>query len=67
MPPVLPLRTAQRDTLLGYYRRHTDAAIRHRAHIILMLAEGYPWSLITSVLFCSESTITRSSLLNVAN
>jgi transposase len=33
--------------------------MRLRAHIILMLAEGHPWSLITAVLFCSASTIAH--------
>jgi putative transposase len=59
MPPSLLMRAAQRKTLLRYYRRHSDPAVRQRAHIILMLAEGYPWSLITSALFCSSRTIDR--------
>ena len=57
MPSSLSLRPAQRDTLLRYYRRHPEAATRLRAHIILMLAEGHPWSLIGAVLYCSARTI----------
>jgi len=33
--------------------------MRMRAHIILMLADGYPWSLIGSVLYCSARTINH--------
>jgi transposase len=57
MPSSLSLRTAQRKTLFCYYRRHSDPAVRLRAHVLLMLAEGQPWSLITSVLYCSTRTI----------
>lgn len=57
MEPTLSLRTAQRNTLLDYYRHHADPAVRLRAHIILMLAAGHPWSLITAALFCSARTV----------
>src|SRR5262245_45879441 len=57
MAPPLSLRAAQRNTLLRYYRRHPDAETRLRAHIILMLTEGHPWSLIESILYCSSRTI----------
>jgi transposase len=33
--------------------------VRLRAHIILLLAAGHPWSLIIAVLFCSSATIAR--------
>jgi transposase len=33
--------------------------MRLRTHIILMLADGYPWSLIGSVLYCSSRTINH--------
>ncbi len=33
--------------------------MRLRAHIILLLADGYAWALITAVLFCSTATIAR--------
>ena len=53
------LQEADRQTLLQYYRRHPDSAIRLRAHIILLLAAGYPWMVIASMLFCSTRTISR--------
>jgi transposase len=59
MPSTLEVRPAQRVALLHQYRRHADPAVRQRAHIILMLADGHPWSLIESVLFCSSRTIDR--------
>lgn len=49
----------QHKILLDYYRRHPDPAIRLRAHIILLLAAGYSWSLVSAVLFCSTQTIAR--------
>jgi putative transposase len=49
----------ERKTLLRYCRRSTDPALRQRAHIILLLAEGHTWALIASVLFCSTRTIAR--------
>jgi putative transposase len=30
-----------------------------RAHIILLLADGHPWSLIAKLLLCSTATIAR--------
>src|SRR5262245_7859958 len=49
----------ERQTLLHYCRRSADPALRQRAHIILLLAQGYTWALIASVLFCSTRTIAR--------
>jgi putative transposase len=49
----------ERKTLLDHCRRSTDPALRLRAHIILLLAEGHTWTLIASVLFCSTRTIAR--------
>jgi putative transposase len=48
-----------RKTLLAYYRAHPDPSIRLRSHIILLLADGHSWSLLTTVLFCSTATIAR--------
>ena len=53
------LQDADRKTLLKYYRKHPDPAIRLRSHIILLLATGYPWMVIASMLFCSTRTISR--------
>jgi transposase len=44
---------------LDYYRAHPDPAVRLRAHIILLLAQGYAWRVISGVLFCSSRTIAR--------
>src|SRR5262245_54330969 len=30
-----------------------------RAHVVPMLADGYSWSMVGSVLYCSSSTISR--------
>src|SRR4051794_13183032 len=56
---ALTLRPTQRNALLYHYRRHPDPAVRLRAHIILMVAERQPWSLIRSALFCSTRTIAN--------
>lgn len=59
MRSTISLRPQQRNALLDYYRRDADPAVRLRAHILLLLDEGYAWSLISAVLFCSSRTIDR--------
>ena len=59
MEGAVVLRGRQRPALLELYRSSPDPALRLRAHIILLLSEGYPWALITAVLFCSSATIDR--------
>ena len=59
MEANLTLRGCQRHRLMALYRGSTDPAVRLRAHILLLLADGHPWSLITAVLFCSPATIAR--------
>jgi transposase len=59
MRPSLSLKPTQRKTLLRYYHRHPDPALRQRAHIILVLAAGHPWRRITSVLYCSDDKIAH--------
>jgi putative transposase len=59
MGSAIALKTRERKTLLHYYRRHPDPALRLRAHIVLMLADGHPWSLITTTRYCSTRTIDR--------
>jgi transposase len=49
----------QRKTLLHLYRHHADPEVRHRAHILLLLADGYTWQTIAAVLYTSTSTIAR--------
>jgi transposase len=53
------LTSAERQDLLDQYRRSADPAVGHRAHILLLLADGHPWATIAAVLFCSTSTISR--------
>lgn len=48
-----------RKALLDYYRRDPDPQVRLRAHILLLLADGYNWATITAVLFTSPDTIAR--------
>ncbi len=55
----ITLHADERKTLLDYYRRHPDPSVRLRTHIILLLADGHAWSLLTTVLFCSTATIAR--------
>jgi putative transposase len=57
-PSITPL-IRQRKTLLHLYRHHADAQVRHRAHLLLLLADGYTWQTIAAVLFTSTSTIAR--------
>ncbi len=49
----------QRKTLLHLYRHHADPEVRHRAHVLLLLADGYTWQTIAAVLYTSTSTIAR--------
>ncbi len=55
----ITLTTDERSTLVDYLRQHPDPQLRLRAHIVLLLAEGYTWALIGAVLFCSSRTISR--------
>ena len=59
MNPGIRLKASERATLLDYYRRDADPALRLRAHLILLLDQERPWALITAVLFCSTRTIAR--------
>lgn len=59
MEGSIRLSTKERKTLLNYYRKSNDPAIRLRAHVLLLLDDGYPWNAIQSVLYTSPSTIAR--------
>jgi putative transposase len=59
MDGSIRLREDERNDLLDHYRRAPDPAVRLRAHIILLLADGYAWATIVAVLFTSSSTIRR--------
>src|SRR5947207_12756069 len=57
--PSISLTADDRNTLLDYYRSDPDPQVCLRAHILLLLAEGYPWAAVAAVLFTSPSTIAR--------
>ena len=59
MSTSITLTAQDRNALLGCYRRDADPRLRTRAHIALLLADGYPWALIAALLFTSSSTIDR--------
>lgn len=62
MDGSIVLSSSQRKRLLEIYRgkeANVPAEARLRAHIVLLLAEGHPWSLIQRMLFCSSATIDR--------
>jgi transposase len=59
MDGSIRLQEDERNDLLDHYRRAPDPAVRLRAHIILLLADGYAWATIVAVLFTSTSTIRR--------
>jgi putative transposase len=53
------LTPGDRNTLLSHYRHGPDPAVRLRAHIVLLLADGVPWATIAALLYPSASTIAR--------
>src|SRR5688572_27996048 len=59
MSSTISLSAEERKTLLHLYRRAPTPAVAHRAHILLLLADGYSWDTIAAVLFTSASTIAR--------
>jgi putative transposase len=59
MDGSIRLRAAERKAALNVLRRGTDPELRLRAHILLLLNAGQPWTLIVAVLFTSTATINR--------
>lgn len=59
MDGSIVLRGRQRNDLLELYRTSREPQVRLRAHVVLLLAEGYTWAVIAAVLFCSTATIAR--------
>src|SRR5215470_262090 len=55
----LRITARERQALLEQYRKGAHERVRLRAHIILLLAEGWSWAMIAGVLFCSTRTIAR--------
>jgi putative transposase len=59
MDGSIQLRSEERKSLLLQVRRGTDPQQRLRAHVLLLLADGWTWNVIVAVLFTSSSTINR--------
>src|SRR5215467_8896849 len=61
MDGSIVLGSSQRKRLLDIYRgkEAVSANVRLRAHIVLLLSRGDPWSVIAAMLFCSTATISR--------
>jgi hypothetical protein len=59
MDRSIVLSKAEHKRLLALYRKQLGPQVRLRAHILLLLAAGHPWSLTTAVLFCSAATVAR--------
>src|SRR5262245_55094762 len=59
MDGSIRISTHERNVLLKEVRRGTDPERRLRAHVLMLLADGWQWSLIVGVLFTSTSTINR--------
>jgi transposase len=59
MTTSISLRPDQRNTLLRHYRHAARPDWRLRAHILLLLADGWAWATIAALLYTSPSTIAR--------
>jgi transposase len=62
MDGSIVLGSSQRKRLLEIYRgkeANVPVEARLRAHIVLLLSDGHPWSLIEQMLFCSTATMAR--------
>ncbi len=59
MESQLRITAYARQAWLAQYRKGANTRVRLRAHMLLLLAEGYSWTVIAGVLFCSSRTIAR--------
>jgi putative transposase len=59
MDGSIQLLEQDRNVLLDCLRRGRDPDQRLRAHVVLLLADGWTWATIAAVLFTSTSTINR--------
>jgi transposase len=59
MDGSIALAPKDRKRLLEMYRKSTDPALRLRAHVVLLLAEGYSWNQIAATLFTTSRMISR--------
>lgn len=53
------LSRSQRERVLALYRGPADPHVRLRAHLLLLLADGFTWATIATVLYCSSRTIAK--------
>ena len=59
MSSSIVLQPDERKSLLHSYRHAADPALHLRAHLILLLADGYTWAAIADLCYCSTRTIAR--------
>jgi putative transposase len=59
METSIRITPGERQALREQYRKSRDPQMRLRAHIVLLLAQGYSWAVIASVLFCSTRPLAR--------
>lgn len=55
----LRITKRERQALLDQYRKGANERVRLRAHLLLLLADGYSWAMMVGVLYCSTRTIAR--------
>lgn len=60
MESIIQLTNEERKQLLKAYRNGPDTRIARRAHVLLLLAEGWTWESIRQALFCSNDLIQRT-------
>lgn len=60
MEGSIRLTAEERKQLLKAYRAGEDARAARRAHVILLLAEGWTWIRIRDALFCSNDLIAEA-------
>lgn len=59
MDGSIHLKPSERKILLEHYRKSAVPDLRLRSHVLLLLADGQPWSRIAAMLYTSTSTIAR--------
>jgi hypothetical protein len=59
MTTSIALRPDKRNALLGHYRKAAPPDWCLRAHILLLLADGWTWATIAALQYTSSSTVAR--------
>ena len=57
MESKLRITVRERQALLEQYRKNVNPRIRLQVRILVLLAKGYSWAVIASVLFCGAHTM----------